>query len=285
MTRIGAVFSPYHNPPEAFKGAVLAAEAAGVPELWVWEDCFRESAFAPIAAALAWTTNLKIGLGIAPMPLRNVALTAMEIATVERMFPGRFYPGLGHGVQSWMAQAGAKVASPLTLMREYIPALRAILAGQEVSTSGRYVNLDKVRLDWPIENAPPVYGAGVGPKSLELSGEVADGTILVAGMTPDEVAGHIKTIKSGSRQPESHTIISYITVAFGQGAKDRVAEEHKDQSIENDRGAWGTVEEVAETVKKFADAGADAVILTPAVGEPDLIGFLGSVGEINRMLN
>ena len=98
-------------------------------ELWVWEDCFRESAFAAATAALAWSERIQVGIGIAPMPLRKVALTAMEIATIERMFPGRLLPGLGHGVLSWMGQVGARVASPLTLMREYVPALRDLLAG------------------------------------------------------------------------------------------------------------------------------------------------------------
>ena len=67
----------------------------------------------------------------------------MEIATVERLFPGRLIPGVGHGVQPWMEQVGARVASPLTLMREYVPALRSLLAGEEVSTAGRYVSLDR----------------------------------------------------------------------------------------------------------------------------------------------
>ncbi|NLA09922.1 MAG: LLM class flavin-dependent oxidoreductase, partial [Microbacteriaceae bacterium] len=148
MQRIGSIFTPSF-PPEHLKVATLAAEAAGVAELWLWEDCFRESAFAAASAMLAWTQHLRVGIGVAPMPMRNVALTAMEIATVERMFPGRLIPGVGHGVQSWMAQIGARPASPLTLMREYVPALRALLAGHELTTAGRYVTLDRVRLDWP----------------------------------------------------------------------------------------------------------------------------------------
>ena len=60
----------------------------------------------------------------------------MEIAAVERMFPGRLIPGVGHGVLSWMGQVGARVASPLTLMREYVTALRALLAGESVTTTG-----------------------------------------------------------------------------------------------------------------------------------------------------
>ena len=123
MRHVGAIFTPY-SPPEALRAAAHAAEESGVPELWLWEDCFRESAFAAASAVLAWTTHLRVGIGVAPMPLRNVALTAMEIATLERLFPGRLIPGVGHGVLSWMGQVGARVASPLTLMREYVPALR-----------------------------------------------------------------------------------------------------------------------------------------------------------------
>ena len=102
MRRIGAIISPYTTPPEALRDAFVAAEQSGVEEIWIWEDCFRESAYAVAGAALAWTERLRIGIGLTPMPLRNVAVTAMEIATLERMFPARLLPGLGHGVQSWM---------------------------------------------------------------------------------------------------------------------------------------------------------------------------------------
>ena len=86
-------------------------------------------------------------VGVLPAPLRNVVITAMEIATLEAMFPGRLRVGIGHGVQDWMRQAGAAVASPLTLMREYVSALSDLLAGQSVTVDGRYLRLADVRLD------------------------------------------------------------------------------------------------------------------------------------------
>lgn len=284
MTRIGAVFSPYQHAPEAFEPAVHAAEAAGVPELWIWEDCFRESAFASVGAALAWTKNLKIGLGIAPMPLRNVALTAMEIATVERIFPGRFFPGLGHGVQTWMGQAGVRADSPLTLMAEYFPALRALLAGDEVTVSGRYVNLDKVRLEYPPAVAPIIYGAGVGPKSLALSGKVAEGVILVGGQSIAEAAGQIAAVREGAGPDATTDIVAYVTAAFGPGSQELVSADFSEQGIADDRALWGSVADVAAGVARFAAAGADAVILTPAEGEPDFHGFLSAVGEVARLV-
>src|SRR3954469_1442868 len=114
----GVVFRP-QQPPEALRAAVLAAEQAGVEELWLWEDCFLEGGLTTAAAALAWSDRLRVGVGLLPVPLRNVAIAAMETATLLRMFPGRATIAAGHGVQEWMGQLGVRAESPLTLLREY----------------------------------------------------------------------------------------------------------------------------------------------------------------------
>jgi alkanesulfonate monooxygenase SsuD/methylene tetrahydromethanopterin reductase-like flavin-dependent oxidoreductase (luciferase family) len=129
MTVLGAIFLP-QLPPERLRGIADAADEAGLEELWLWEDCFRESGVASAAAVLAWTGRLRVGVGLLPVPLRNVALTAMELATMHRLFPGRLSVAVGHGVQEWMAQVGARVESPVTLLREYVTALRALLRGE-----------------------------------------------------------------------------------------------------------------------------------------------------------
>ena len=72
----------------------------------MWEDCFKESGIASATAALAWTSRIRVGIGLLPVPLRNVALTAMELATLERMFPGRLIAGIGHGVQPGWSRSG-----------------------------------------------------------------------------------------------------------------------------------------------------------------------------------
>jgi alkanesulfonate monooxygenase SsuD/methylene tetrahydromethanopterin reductase-like flavin-dependent oxidoreductase (luciferase family) len=157
--RIGVVFRPDFR-PDTLRQTALAAEHAGVAELWLWEDCFLQGGIAAAAVALASSETLTVGLGVLPAPLRNVVTTAMEIATLEAMFPGRIRVGIGHGVQDWMRQAGAAVASPLTLMREYVTALSDLLAGRSVTVDGRYVRLDNVRLDWPPQQRVPVLIGG-----------------------------------------------------------------------------------------------------------------------------
>ena len=50
--------------------------------------------------------SVRVGIGLLPVPLRNLALAAMEIATLARLFPDRFVPAIGHGVLDWMGQVG-----------------------------------------------------------------------------------------------------------------------------------------------------------------------------------
>ena len=144
-------------------------------ELWLWEDCFDHGGIATAAAALAWTNRLQVGIGVLPVPLRNPALAAMEIASLARLFPDRVHVGVGHGVLDWMAQVGARAESPMTLLREYVTALRDLLAGETVTTDGRYVQLRDVRLGWAPESPPPLHVGAVRPKTLALAGELADG--------------------------------------------------------------------------------------------------------------
>jgi alkanesulfonate monooxygenase SsuD/methylene tetrahydromethanopterin reductase-like flavin-dependent oxidoreductase (luciferase family) len=182
---LGLVLPP-DQAPERFLDVARAADAVSVAELWLWEDCFGQSGTSTAAAVLAATERIRVGIGLLPVPLRTVALTAMEIATIARMFPGRLLPGIGHGVLDWMAQAGVREASPLTLLTEHATALRTLLAGDELSVDGRYVHLDRVQLRWPPSEVPPLLIGGLKPKTLALAGELGDGVLLTSDAAPEE---------------------------------------------------------------------------------------------------
>jgi alkanesulfonate monooxygenase SsuD/methylene tetrahydromethanopterin reductase-like flavin-dependent oxidoreductase (luciferase family) len=288
MTSLGAVFLP-DLPPERLRAVARAADDAGLEELWLWEDCFRESGVASAAAALAWTQRLRIGIGLLPTPLRNVALTAMEAATLHRLFPGRVRIGVGHGVQEWMEQAGARAESPLTLLREYLTALRALLRGERVSTAGRYVRLGQVALDWPPQPAPPVLCGATGPRTLRLSGAVADGTILTAGTPPDGVRQARRLVDEGRRSGNRdgpHPLIVFVHAATGADAAGRLEAER----LRNGYGSMlglviaGDARSAAEAVKKWSAAGASTVVLQPTPDDPDPEGFVRFVARDVRPL-
>src|ERR1700712_3410777 len=135
--RIGVMFDRA-RPPEELVDFARSLDSLGVDELWVVEDLGWGGAIAAAATALAVTDRLAVGIGIVPAPLRNPALLAMELATLERLHPGRLIAGIGHGAGSWMADVGAAVDSPLTLLEETFVGGRELLGGGRVRSSGRY---------------------------------------------------------------------------------------------------------------------------------------------------
>jgi|1186.fasta_scaffold147097_2 5,10-methylenetetrahydromethanopterin reductase len=283
MTALGYVIRPEH-PPEDLPELARRVEAAGFDELWFWEDCFWAGGIATTGAALAATSSLRVGLGITPAPMRNAATLAMEIAALARLYPGRMLPGIGHGVADWMRQIGALPASQLALIEEVIAAVRALLAGAEVTTDGRYVKLDRVRLEQPPADPPPVSAGVRRPKSLALSGRVADGTLL-AEPAPVE---YVEWAREQIAATRPHRLTVYAWYAMGaDGAAARnsvrdVAAGHfrrggphidalglgamtgdatPDELIDRLGVVVGTPEECAAGIRALAAAGADSIPL------------------------
>ena len=278
MTTLGAIFLP-SNPPERLPALARAADEAGLEQLWLWEDCFLNGGVAAAAAALAVTTRLKVGIGILPVPFRNVALAAMEIATLRRLYGERAIVGIGHGVQDWMEQVGVKAASPMTLLREYTVALRALLHGETVSTQGRYVRLDDVALDWPPDPAPELLIGATGPKTLALSGELADGTILTGGTSP----GGVRTAKLHIGTEKDHELVVFLAAATGPGAAERLADQQRRYGMD-DPGVAGDAQAIAAGIERWVEAGATTVVLQPTSDEPEPENFLRFVAEEVRPL-
>ncbi|MFF7747947.1 LLM class flavin-dependent oxidoreductase [Streptomyces sp. NPDC007971] len=288
MTGLGAVFRP-QLPPERLREVARVADQVGLEELWLWEDCFLEGGVSTAAAALAWTERVRVGIGLLPVALRNVAVTAMEAASLERMFPGRAVLTVGHGVQDWMGQVGTRAASPLTLLGEQLDALRALLRGERLSVRGRYVQLDDVGLDWPPQRALDVFAGATGPRTLRLTGAKADGTLLTASTSPDGVRQARRLIDEGRREAgrtAPHKVVVYLLAATGAGAAARVRAELAAEGLEKavDVGVAGDAVAVAEAVRRMAGAGADTVVLQPTADEPDPEGFVRFVAQEVRPL-
>ncbi len=266
MPTLAAIFPPTQA-PERLTAVASAAEAAGLAQLWVWEDCFSESGIATATAILAATSRVTVGIGLLPVPLRNVALSAMEIATMARLFPGRLTAGVGHGVLDWMSQVGARVESPMTLLREYTTALYALLHGETVTTHGRYVHLDEVALDWPPAVVPPLLVGGIRPRTVSLAGELADGLIIPGGVSPDDVRSSVRQFHAGRTAAGP--------VAAGPVAAGPVAAGPADIVVFVSVPADGPAAAAAATVSAYARAGATHIAVNAAEPDADLERFVG----------
>ena len=273
-----------------------ALEAAGVDQLWVIEDCFYTAGISLAATALARTESLTVGLGILPAVARNPAVTAMEIATLAQLAPGRLVAGVGHGIQEWMEQMGERTPSPLTTLEEAITIVRRLLHGETVTFDGSVFAMHDVTLDAPPEDPPPVLAGVRGPKSLALAGRVADGVVLAEGAGPTYVRESIE--HAGS--PDPFRVSVFTALAIGDDGRemrrimapfvaglldgvnpapnahphiDEIRERHAARGVDGiadmpaewwiELGAIGTFEDAVRHAEALADAGAHDVTFFP----------------------
>ncbi|WP_166351314.1 LLM class flavin-dependent oxidoreductase [Phytoactinopolyspora limicola] len=176
-TPIG-VFIATSTPPEQIGPLAHRAEQLGYSEVWVAEDYFCYGGFTASALALQATSRVAVGLGVVASVARHPAVTAMEIATLARTYPSRFLPGIGHGVPFWTDQMGLTPKSPLTALTETIDAVRGLLAGETIDVEGKQFAFHSVSLAHPATSEVPILTGVLGPKSLRLSGRIADGTVM-----------------------------------------------------------------------------------------------------------
>jgi alkanesulfonate monooxygenase SsuD/methylene tetrahydromethanopterin reductase-like flavin-dependent oxidoreductase (luciferase family) len=206
----------------------------------------------------------------------------MEVATLARLFPGRFVPAAGHGVLPWMEQVGARAASPMKLLREWASAVRSLLHGETVTVSGEYVRLSQVALDWPPREVPPLLLGARGSRTLALAGEIADGLVLDAGgISLDAVRRAVAT--AAARR--AHEVVVYVLCAAGKHARERIEAEFSASPVPlSERAAFGDAADVARTVRSFADAGATTVVLQPTGTDPDPEATLMLAGAARSLL-
>jgi alkanesulfonate monooxygenase SsuD/methylene tetrahydromethanopterin reductase-like flavin-dependent oxidoreductase (luciferase family) len=166
-------------PPEQIRDAAATAEACGFDEIWLAEDYFFTGGVSGASLALGATSTISVGLGVVSAVARHPALLAMEISTLARIYGDRLVAGIGLGVPAWIRQMGLHPRSPLAALRECVTTTKSLLRGETVDLRGEVFSFDNVTLAYPnAQTVTPVRMGGLGPKMLQLSGEVADGSVL-----------------------------------------------------------------------------------------------------------
>ncbi|MEX1343885.1 MAG: LLM class flavin-dependent oxidoreductase [Candidatus Limnocylindrales bacterium] len=205
------------TPPSRLTEVVAEVERLGYAEVWLAEDYFELGGIAAVSAALAATESITVGLGILSARVRHPAVTAMELATVSALYPGRFIAGLGHGVPEWVGQMGLQPKSLIGSMREATSGVRRLLDGQELTEEGEYYSFDEVRLLHPPTGHVPLYFGVHGPRSLRLAGELADGTLLGWFSSPDYVRWARERIDEGRQaagRGDRHPVVALLVLSL-----------------------------------------------------------------------
>jgi F420-dependent oxidoreductase-like protein len=185
---------------------VLAQEADRLGYSVVWAaEAYGSDAPTVLAWVAAQTERIDVGSAIMQIPARTPAMTAMTAATLDTLSGGRFRLGLGvSGPQVSEGWHGVRFDKPLGRTREYVEIVRTALSRQRLTYSGEHWTLPLpdgpgkalTLTVHPVRPEIPVYLAAVGPKNLELAGEIADGWLAIF-FAPEQAAVSMEPLRAG----------------------------------------------------------------------------------------
>jgi G6PDH family F420-dependent oxidoreductase len=153
--------------------------------------------------ALGATTGLRFGTGVTPPgPRYHPAIIAQAAATLEQMFPGRFWLGLGAGEalnEHITGEYWPEAPVRLEKLAEGIEIINRLFSGKVIKYQGKHFRLESAKLYTRPDQPPPVYVATAGPIQSERTGRTCDGIITV-GAADEKIKGLMARFEKGARE-------------------------------------------------------------------------------------
>jgi len=222
--RIELGLYPTRAPGESVRLGTLA-EALGLDTVWVIDSpvLWREL-WVTLTAIGAATARIRVGSAVTTGVTRHPSVTASAAASLAELTDGRFRLGLGSGDSS-LVTTGAR-PQRLVEFRETVQTLRALLAGEAAP-----VGAAKIRMAWASAARVPIYVAASGPRMLELAGALADGVIMMVGVSEPIVRAAIERVGAGARaagrRAEDVDLVLWTACAVSDRAPDDAVESVK----------------------------------------------------------
>jgi F420-dependent oxidoreductase-like protein len=207
----------------------LAKEADRLGYAVVWAaEAYGSDAPTVLAWVAAQTERIDVGSAILQIPARSPAMTAMTAATLDTLSGGRFRLGLGvSGPQVSEGWHGVRFDKPLARTREYVDIVRMALRREKVRYEGKAYQLPLpdgpgkalTLIVHPVRERIPVYLAAVGPRNLELTGEIADGWLPVffsAEFAHESLARIEAGMARAGRSMEGFDVVPTVPLVVGE---------------------------------------------------------------------
>jgi F420-dependent oxidoreductase-like protein len=177
MARLGVYVQPHGATIASSIEQARIADRMGVDSIWVTQLANEEDGFVLLSAYAGVTSRARLGTGVIPIYSRHPTALVQAVATLDTLSSGRAMVGLGVGTEltvEWMW--GLRLTRPARAMREYVAILRESLETGRSQFEGEHFTA-RWRYTATHRGEVPIFLAALGPRMLELAGEVADGVM------------------------------------------------------------------------------------------------------------
>lgn len=216
LIKFGFGFVPKMPLQESLR-VVQRGEDLGFDMAWVPDQTFFRDPFLVLAYWAQATKHIKLMLGVTNPYTRHPAQVARAMATLNEIADGRANLGIGAGNRrELLLPMGQEQTAAAERCREMAVIVRDLLAGETVHHRSEYVVADNINLHWQPERPDVgIYIAGRGGLTLEVAGEVADGAIVGALVSPQGLDYAFSAIERGAqragRSMNDIDVISWVT--------------------------------------------------------------------------
>jgi probable F420-dependent oxidoreductase len=201
--RIGISLGSMATPERLGKSARML-EDAGVDSLWLSEVVYGPlvEPFVGMTHALAVTSRLKLGTGVAVLPGRHPVLVAKQLTSLAALAPGRVLPVFGlRPARRPEAAAFPVPGQRAAVFDESMELLRLLLTQDNVSFAGQFFTVDSATVGPRPAKPLDLWLGGSAPEGLRRVGRLADGW-LGSFLTPAEARAAREQIQAAAAEAE-----------------------------------------------------------------------------------
>jgi alkanesulfonate monooxygenase SsuD/methylene tetrahydromethanopterin reductase-like flavin-dependent oxidoreductase (luciferase family) len=207
---------------------IVAAEAAGVPQIWMNQPPLWPDILTTLAAAATKTSTVRLGTSIVPTYPRHPLILAQQALALYDIAPGRLRLGIGPSHRVIIEDIyGLSQTTPLAHLREYLEVLRAVLWEGKVDHHGHFFN---VVATLPRTAQIPLLISTVGKKAFQLAGEIADGALSALCPVPYLLRAGLpalRTAAAANGRSVPPPLVAYVPVALSQDRHSVMAAGHQ----------------------------------------------------------
>jgi 5,10-methylenetetrahydromethanopterin reductase len=196
---------------------IQVGEDMGYDMVWIPDQTFYRDPFLVMAEWGRATTRIQMMIGVTNPYTRHPAQVARAIATLDEITGGRANLGIGAGNRrELLLPMGHEQTAAAQRCKEMAQIVRGLLRGETVRYRSEYVVADGIRLEWtPPRPNLPIYIAGRGALTLAGAGEVADGAVVGALVSPEGLDYAFSAVERGAqragRSMDEIKMVSWIT--------------------------------------------------------------------------
>ena len=293
---VPGAFGEGDSNPYFLKELVALGDKYEYDSIWLSDrivsDKFSLEPMVALSLIAGYSDRLKFGTSVLAMPLRNPVVLAKQIATLDYLSQGRFFPAVGLGQEDPIEYEACGVSKENRGERvdEAIQLMRRLWEQDNVTHQGTFYHCENTTITPKpfLKPSTPVWIGGRSKAAARRVGRVGDGW-LVSSATPKEITSGRDIVFQTADKYKREIEEDHVGILLGfyidkdkssaQSKAEKYVTRHRPDVHFSEVSALGSPENICDTIQQYINSGAYKLVVRPLCSEEESIEQLSLIGE------